>query len=257
MGFYSNQTDVRSAVLDFPSVMRQVYAWMTVGLAATAATAFLVGQTNIPLLLIQAPFLWLIMLLAELGLVFFISAGINRLDPLAARVLFLVYAVLNGITLSFIFVTLQIQTATGALVSERIYSNESIMFAAISAAAMFGATSIIAYTTRMDLSRLGGILMMALIGLIVASLINIFVPSDTLFQIINYAGVLIFVGLTAYDTHRIKRMALNPALNMGDDAAALTQRVAIMGALSLYLDMINLFLFLLRIMGGGGRGGRR
>jgi FtsH-binding integral membrane protein len=256
MGFYSNQTDVRSAVLDFPSVMRQVYVWMTVGLAATAATAFVVGQTNIPLLLVQAPFLAIIAVIAELGLVFFISAGINRIDPVMARALFLVYAVLNGITLSLIFATFTFQTASGAIVTQQLYSNDSIMFAAISAAAMFGATSIIAYTTRMDLSRLGGFLMMALIGLIVATLINIFVSSNTLFQIINYVGVLIFVGLTAYDTQRIKRMALNPAVNMGDDAVALTQRVAILGALTLYLDMINLFLFLLRIM-GGGRGGRR
>src|SRR5579859_7032705 len=241
MGFYSNRTDVRSAVLDFPSVMRQVYVWMTVGLAATAATAFLIGQTNIAPMLANQPFLWLIAVFAELGLVMFISASINRLQPAMALTLFLVYAVLNGVTLSFIFLAYELPT---------------IMYAAIAACAMFGATSIIAYTTRMDLSRLGGILMMALIGLIVASLINIFVPSDTLFQIINYAGVLIFVGLTAFDTQRIKRMALNPAINMGTEAAAMTQRVAIMGALTLYLDMINLFLFLLRIMGGGGRGRR-
>jgi FtsH-binding integral membrane protein len=255
MGFYSNRTDVSSAALDFPSVIRQVYVWMTLGLAATAVTAFAVGQTNIPQLLIQQPFLWLIAIFGELGLVLFISARIIKMEPMTARALFLAYAVLNGIVLSFIFVTITMQTTSGAFVTERLYSNQSIMFAAVSAGAMFGATSIIGYTTKIDLSRLGGILMMALIGLIVASLINIFVPSDALFQIINYAGVLIFVGLTAFDTQRIKRMALNPALNMGTDAVAMTQRVAIMGALTLYLDMINLFLFLLRIM-GGGRGRR-
>src|SRR5579864_5800644 len=241
MGFYSNRTDVRSAVLDFPSVMRQVYVWMTVGLLATAGTAFVIAQTNIPILLAEQPLLLLAAFIVELGLVIFISARITKLEPTIALALFLAFAVVNGVTLSFIFLA---------------YAGQTIMYAALAAGAMFGATSVIAYTTKMDLSRLGGILMMALIGLIVASLINVFVPSDTLFQIINYAGVLIFVGLTAYDTQRIKRMALNPAINMGEDAAALTQRVAIMGALSLYLDMINLFLFLLRIM-GGGRGGRR
>jgi len=241
MGFYSNRTDEHSAVLDFPSVMRQVYVWMTVGLLATAGTAFAIAQTNIPILLAKQPLLLLGAFIVELGLVILISARITKLEPTTALALFVAFAVVNGITLSFIFL---------------VYAGQTIMYAALAASAMFGATSIIAYTTQMDLSRFGGILMMALIGLVVASLINIFVPSDTLFQIINYAGVLIFVGLTAYDTQRIKQMALNPAINMGDDAAALTQRVAIMGALNLYLDMINLFLFLLRIM-GGGRGGRR
>ncbi len=241
MGFYNNRTDVGSVAVDFPSVMRQVYVWMALGLLATAGTAFVIAQTNIPQLLIQQPLLYLAAFFVELGLVIFISARITKIQPATALALFLVFAVVNGITLSFIFL---------------VYADQTIMYAAVAAGAMFGATSIIGYTTKIDLTRLGGILMMALIGLIVAYFINVFVPSDALFQIINYAGVLIFVGLTAFDTQRIKRMALNPAINMGTEAAAMTQRVAIMGALTLYLDMINLFLFLLRIMGGGGRGRR-
>ncbi|MHB8627597.1 MAG: Bax inhibitor-1/YccA family protein [Aggregatilineales bacterium] len=241
MGFYNNRTDVSAAALDFPSVMRQVYVWMTLALLVTAGTAFVIAQTNIPLLLARQPLLYLAAFFVELGLVIFISARITKMAPATALALFLAFAVVNGITLSFIFL---------------VYAGQTIMYAALAAGAMFGATSIIGYTTKIDLSRLGGILMMALIGLIIASFINFFVPSDTLFRIINYAGVLIFVGLTAFDTQRIKRMALNPALNMGTEAAAMTQRVAIMGALTLYLDMINLFLFLLRIMGGGGRGRR-
>jgi len=170
----------------------------------------------------------------------FISVRITRLDPMTAAALFLVYAVLNGVTLSFIFLA---------------YNLGTITYAAVAAGAMFGATSIVAYATRIDLSRFGGLLLMALIGLIVASIVNMFFASSALDQIISYVGVLLFVALTAYDTQRIKKLALTISANGAVSEAGLVQRVSIIGALTLYLDLINLFLFLLRIM--GGRGGRR
>lgn len=230
----------RGGALDISVVLRQVYLWMTLGLLATAGTAALVSQTSLPLMLASNPILWLVALFAELGLVIFITARISRLDPVTAAMLFLTYAVLNGVTLSFIFL---------------VYNLGTITYAAIAAGAMFAATSLVAYATKIDLSRLGGLLLMALIGLVVASIVNMFFHSSGLDQLISYIGVLLFVALTAYDTQRIKRLALSISANSMGDEATLIGRMSILGALTLYLDLINLFLFLLRIM--GGRGGRR
>ncbi len=244
MSYFDRSTLGQPAALriDMPAVMRQVYLWMTLALLATAVTAFVVGTlTSIPLLLARNPLLLIGALVVEIGLVLFISTRIMKLDPATAIALFMGYAILNGITLSFIFVYYKLGTIT---------------YAAGASAAMFGATSLFAYTTKIDLSRLGGILLTALIGLIAASVINFFVASDALFWVINYAGVLIFVALTAYHTQRIKALALNISVNARSTETALVTRVGIMGALSLYLDFINLFLFMLRIM-NGGRGGRR
>ncbi len=241
MNFYNNSNVNTSAVaLDLPEVMRRVYLWMFAGLLATAGTAYAISRTNLPEILYGNPILYIGAILVELGLVLFISARIARLDPATATGLFLLYAIMNGITLSFIFL---------------VYNLPTITYAAVATSAMFGVTSILAYTTRVDLSRMGGILMLALVGLIIASIVNYFVASSALFWIINYAGVLIFVALTAYDTQRIKDMALNVSVNASGDQMAMVQRVSIMGALRLYLDFINLFLFTLRIL--GGRGGRR
>ncbi len=242
---YYNNTDigVQSGVrLDLTAVMRQVYLWMFLGLMATAGTAFAISTTNLPTIMARNPLIFIAAIIVEFGLVLFLSARIATLNPTTATILFLAYAVVNGVTLSLIFLAYSGPT----------HDYRTIAYAAIATSAMFGVTSILAYTTRMDLSRLGGILMMAVIGLVVATIINIFVSSDALFWIINYAGVLIFVGLTAYDTQRIKDMAMNVSVNAGGEMATV-QRVAIMGALRLYLDFINLFLFTLRIMGGRGR----
>lgn len=244
---YYNNTDIgiQSGVrLDLTAVMRQVYLWMFVGLLATAGTAFALSTTNLPLALARNPLLLIGALILELGLVFVLSARISTLSPTMATALFLAYAIVNGVTLSFIF-----------LAYAPNHDYRTIAYAGVATSAMFGVTSILAYTTKIDLSRFGGILMMALVGLIVATIINIFVSSDLLFWIINYAGVLIFVALTAFDTQRIKDMAMNVSVNANGELATV-QRVAIMGALRLYLDFINLFLFTLRIL-GGGRGGRR
>ena len=236
----NNEVMARGDALDISQILRQVYLWMTFGLLATAGTALMISQTSLPGILLRNPFLWMIALFAELGLVIFINARIMKLQPMTAAALFIAYAVLNGVTLSFIFLSYRIGTIT---------------YAAIAAGAMFAATSIVAYATHIDLSRFSSLLFMALIGLVVAMIVNVFFVSDTLTQLISYAGVLIFVALTAYDTQRIKNLALSLSVDTSASESGLIQRISILGALTLYLDMLNLFLFLLRIL--GGRGGRR
>jgi FtsH-binding integral membrane protein len=168
----------------------------------------------------------------EIGLVLAISAGINRMAPSTAGTLFLVYSAVNGLTFSLIFLA---------------YDGGTIAYAFIATAAMFGAMSVIGYTTQMDLSKLGSILFMGLIGLLVVSLLNLFIGSSFLYWVISVAGVVIFTGLTAWDTQRIKQMAQQSTM-MGSDGALLQQRITIIGALTLYLDFINLFLYLLRLI---------
>ncbi len=159
----------------------------------------------------------------------------ERRDVGRASALFLVFAAMMGMTLSAIF----------------YWANLADIYLSLFATgAMFAAMSIIGYTTQMDLTRLGGLLFMALIGLIVASIVNIFVASSALYWLVSYAGVLIFTGLTAYDTQKIKRMAEHVSFQGMGSESALVQRVAIIGALNLYLDFINLFLYILRITSG-------
>ncbi len=215
-------------IVDLRSVMRQVYVWMVLGMLLTAAMAFVTVTT--PLANLAAnPAVFLVALLAELGVVVGISLGFSRLSSGAATALFFVYAALNGFTLSIIF--LASTTGTDVL-------------AFTSTAALFAAMSIIGYTTRVDLSKVGTYLMMALIGLIIALVINLFVNSGPLDTIISIAGVLTFTALTAYDTQRIARMAAQ--MSAQGEAAA---RFGILGALKLYLDFVNMFLFMLRLFG--------
>jgi len=234
---YNAQTTVQRAVIDIPEVMRRVYLWMTLGLLASAGTAVIVAQTRLAVFI--ANNFWVVIPLAivEIGLVLYINARITRIQPATAQVLFLTYAVLNGITLSLIIF---------------VYTGTSITYTALAASVMFGVTSVISYTTKLDLSKFGGILTAGVVGLFVAMLISVFVPAsvnNALQPVINIAGVLIFVALTAYDTQRIKQLALSPAFNMDDPEGLATKRLAILGALRLYLDMINLFLFLIRLTG--------
>jgi FtsH-binding integral membrane protein len=206
-----------------------VYAWMAAGLALTALVAWWVStQPQVMAQIFRGPVL-IGLIIAQLVLVFTISAATQRLNAAAATALFLLYAGLNGLTFSVIF--LQFQHAT-------------LASAFIITAGMFGAMSLYGFVTKRDLSGMGSILFMALIGLILASVVSIFWRNSMLVTIINYAGVLIFVGLTAYDTQRLKAIAVATAQ---DPAAA--ARYSVNGALTLYLDFINLFLFLLRILG--------
>lgn len=209
-------------------VMRKVYGKMTLGLLATALTSFAVLSTPVILQFLfshQAVF-WLL-LAAEFGLVIAISAAINKLSNGTATALFYLYSVVNGLVLTPIFF---------------VYTMSSIGFTFLITSLTFGAMTIFGYLTRDDLSKFGSILIMALIGLIICSLINLFLHSSAMDWMISIAGVLIFVGLTAWDTQRIKQMAV-----MSDQSQE--GKVATLGALSLYLDFINLFLYLLRFFG--------
>ena len=216
----------------FPALMRKVYVWMTLALVITGFTAYGVASSPgiMSAIVANRALMWG-MLIAEFALVFYVTARIDRLSLTTATMLFVLYSVLNGATLSVIFLA---------------YTMQSIASVFFITAGTFAAMSLIGYFTKTDLSSLGKILMMALIGLIIATLVNVFlIKSGGFSLIISYVGVLIFVGLTAYDTQKIKMM-----LVQADDVTEEAQKIALMGSLSLYLDFINLFLYLLRIFGG-------
>ena len=214
----------------FPALMRKVYVWMTMALAITGICAYGVASSPSLLQLIysNSMTMW-VLLLAELGLVFYTTARIDKLSLTTATTLFVIYSALNGITLSSIFI---------------VYTMASIAKVFFITAGTFGATAAYGYFTKADLSKLGNILFMALIGLVLATLVNLFLKSTMFDLILSYIGVAIFVGLTAWDSQKIKEM-----LAMQVDMSEGAQKIALMGALSLYLDFINLFLYLLRIFG--------
>ncbi len=214
----------------FPALMRKVYTWMTMALIITGICAYGVATSPsiLQMLYSNSAVIW-VLLIAELGIVFYTTARINKLSLSTATMLFALYSALNGVTLSSIFI---------------VYTMSSIAQVFFITAGTFAAMAFIGYTTKRDLTKLGGILMMALIGLIIATLVNMFVKSSGLMLICSYVGVLIFVGLTAYDSQKIKQMLLQ-APDMGE----MSQKLALMGSLTLYLDFINLFLYLLRIFG--------
>ena len=212
----------------FATLMRKVYLWMTLALVITGFTAYAVATRNslTELIWSNSSVMW-VLIIAELALVIGISAAINKLSLTVATLLFVLYSVINGAVLSSIFF---------------VYTEGSIATAFFVAAATFGAMSLYGYFTKTDLASWGKILMMALIGLIIASIVAFFVPGISI--IASYVGVLVFVGLTAYDTQKIKEMCLQ-----APDAGESMQKYALLGALSLYLDFVNLFLYLLRIFG--------
>jgi uncharacterized protein len=221
LGYESRQDSVSVA-----QFFNTAYAWMATGLALTAAVAWMVQPY---VRQIFQPGTLVILIIAELALVWILSASIQKINATVATAMFLVYSALNGLTLSSIFM---------------VYKMPSIAGAFVVTAGMFAAVSVYGFMTKRDLSGLGGMLFMALIGLILASIVNIFFASETLYWIVTYAGVLIFVGLTAYDTQKLRMYAIQTA-----NDPAMSARMAIYGALNLYLDFINLFLFILRIMG--------
>lgn len=210
------------------ATMKRVYVNMTLALVVTAFVSLWCSNSYAFLNFMVANrwAMW-VLLIAEVGLVLGISAGINKLSTATATLLFYIFAVVNGAALSPIFLAY-----TGASIAKTFFIT----------AGTFGAMSVYGFVTKSDLSKIGSVLFMALIGLIIASVVNMFAHSDTLQWIISIAGVMIFVGLTAWDTQQIKRMAEQmPAAGVG--------RLAVLGALSLYLDFINLFLYLLRFFG--------
>ncbi|MBO4224161.1 Bax inhibitor-1/YccA family protein [Bradyrhizobium neotropicale] len=206
--------------------MLRIYNYMAAGVGLTAVVAWLTYQFTGPALL-QSPLMW-IFILAPLALVFIISSRIHTLSATTARWLFFVYAALVGVSLSTLL---------------HIYTSSSITRVFFIAAATFGALSILGYTTRRDLSGLGTFLFMGLIGVIIASVVNLFLRSTGLDWLISIVGVGIFAGLTAYDTQRIKAM-----YDSGDDETS-AGRKSVLAALSLYLNFINLFMMMLRLAG--------
>ncbi len=216
--------------LAFPALMRKVYVWMAMALCITGLTAYGVASSpNLLLTLYSHHWLIIGLLFAELALVFAISGAINRLSLTTATLLFILYSALTGVTFSSIFV---------------VYTMSSIGKVFFITAGTFAAMAFVGYTTRRDLSKMGGILFMALIGLIIATVVNLFIKSSGLELVLSYIGVLVFVGLTAWDTQKIKVM-----LAQQYDMSETSQKLALLGALELYLDFINLFLYMLRIFG--------
>ena len=214
----------------FPVLMRKVYVWMTLALLITGATTYGVATSpGIQMALFSNQLLFWGLIIAEFALVIGISAAINRLSLTTATLMFILYSVINGAMLSSIFL---------------IYTMSSIASVFFITAGTFGVMALIGYTTKKDLTSMGKILFMALIGIIIATVVNIFLKSSGLQMIVSYLGVLIFVGLTAYDSQKIKHM-----LQMAPDASEASQKLALLGALTLYLDFINLFIYLLRIFG--------
>ena len=225
---FSREQQLASS-LAFPILMRKVYVWMSLALVITGFTAFFVASTpSLMSLIFNSGLIWGLVI-AELALVWGVSAAINKISLTTATLLFTLYSVINGATLSVIFYS---------------YTLSSIATVFFITSGTFGAMALYGYFTKKDLTSWGRILFMALIGLIIASLVNIFLKSSGMDLVISYLGVLIFVGLTAYDSQKIKEMML-----AAPDAGEGMQKIALLGALSLYLDFINLFIYLLRIFG--------
>ncbi len=212
--------------------VRSVYNWMAIALALTGFVAFYVSNSPTMVRFIFGnPIIFFVLIIGELALVFSISGMVNRMTAGTATSLFLLYSVLNGLTLSFVFLA---------------YTRTSIASTFFICAGTFVGCSIYGWSTKRDLTSMGGFLMMGLIGIVIASLVNMFIRSSGMSMIISYIGVIVFVGLTAYDTQKLKNMALTQPADLD---GAVVRKGAILGALSLYLDFINLFLMLLRIFG--------
>jgi hypothetical protein len=207
--------------------MLQVYNYMGCALILSAIVAYAVAHTALFEMIFYSPLKWVV-ILAPLGLVFFLSARINKMSTSAAQITFWIFAALMGASLSSVLI---------------IYTGTSIVRVFMITAVTFGAMSLWGYTTKKDLTGMGSFLMMGLIGIIVASVVNIFLQSSMMQWMISVIGVLVFVGLTAYDTQKIKNNYLE------SDGVATMNKKAIMGALTLYLDFINLFLMLLHLFG--------
>lgn len=219
-----------SAITQTNTVLKKVYVRMFIGLLVSAFCALGVAssETLLQIFVVNRWMYWG-MFIAMLAMAWILPAKLTTMKTTTALGLFLLFSAMMGTSLSVIFLA---------------YTPGTIVYTFFITAGVFGAMSVYGYFTKTDLSKMGTYLIMALFGLIIASVVNVFVASDTLMWIISYAGVLIFVGLTAWDTQQIKRMA---AANL---EPSLSDKLATLGALNLYLDFINLFLFLLRIFGG-------
>lgn len=232
MGYEKNYGET-SAARVAQVTMNKVYGWMTLALVASAITAYYTASSDTMRSLVFGNKLGFFgLMMAEVALVVYLSARITRLSFGAAAALFGGYSVLNGVTMA------------GVLL---IYSSSTVHAAFLATALTFGVMSFVGYTTEKDLTSIGSYLMMALVGLIIGTLVNVFFHLTWLQSLITYAGLIIFVGLTAYNTQRVKN-ALNYANAAGYEVE--TRKIALMGALNLYLDFVNMFLYILRLLGG-------
>jgi hypothetical protein len=221
------------------SFVRSVYNWMGIGLALTGFTAYFVASSPSLMSLmfqvvgnrLQPTMLFYGLIIAELAMVFTLSARVAKMQASTATALFVAYSALNGVTLSSIFI---------------IYTSASITSVFFICSGTFLATSAYGWMTKKDLTGVGQFMFMGLIGILIASVVNIFMQSSAMHMIISYIGVVVFVGLTAYDTQKIKYMAMSQPV---DASGTMIRKGALIGALTLYLDFINLFLMLLRIFG--------
>jgi FtsH-binding integral membrane protein len=213
------------------AIISQVYLLMTIGLVITAIVAAAVAgnQALMINLFARTPWLPIGLFVGQIVLVIALTAAVTKMSPMVATVLFIVYSALNGVTMSVIF---------------WVYTDASITTTFLITAATFGVMSVFGYTTKRDLTKLGSLLMMALLGIIIASVVNLFLRSTGVYWILTFGGIIVFVGLIAWDTQRIKQMA-----QMGLADGRSRTALAIGGALRLYLDFINLFLLLLRLFG--------
>ena len=217
------------AIADTQGFLAKVFGWMFLGLLITGLVAAAIGSSDTLLTdITESPWIMIGLIVVQIGLVITISAAIERLSPAVALGLFFLYAASVGVIFALVF---------------ELYTTQSIFTTFLITAAMFGAVGAWGYLTKRDLSTMGTVLLMALVGLILATIVNVFVASEALYWVTTYAGVAIFAGLTAYDMQKIKGYA---KAGLEGDAE---QRASILGALALYLDFINLFLFLLRIFG--------
>ncbi|GLB51134.1 inner membrane protein YbhL [Neptunitalea chrysea] len=217
--------------------MTKVYMWMSVALVITGVVAYYVSTNEalIEAIIVNRIMFWAL-IISEVALVWYLSANIHKMSSGNATAMFMVYAALNGATLSIIFL---------------IYTMGSIANTFFITAGTFAVMSAYGYFTKSDLTKWGNILFMALIGVIIASVVNVFMGSGLLYWIITYVGVLVFTGLIAYDTQKLKNIYNGIMTTKSDEVIEIQDKSAIMGALSLYLDFINLFLLLLRFFGGG------
>ena len=226
-----NYTSTASRPAAFAVLMRDVYAWMALALSLTGLMAmFVVQQPQLLQLIFFNRFVFYGLLLAEVGLVMYLSACLMEMSFAKAGILFVLYSILNGATLSCVFF---------------VYTTESIAVTFFVTAGMFGALALLGTFIKRDISSFGRFLYMALIGLIIASVVNLFFASSTLYWITTYAGVFIFIGLTVYDTKKIRELLYL----YGEERNEESMKMALIGSLQLYLDFINLFLYLLRIFG--------
>jgi len=224
---YSAEVETQASTV----FLAKVFNWMAIGLGLTAVIAYLVSSAMTLETLAANRGLLFMLMFAELGLVVYLSARIEKMAPTTATGLFLLYSGLNGITLSFVLL---------------IYTATSVAATFMVTAGMFGAMAVYGFVTKRDLSSWGSFLFMGLIGIIIASVVNIFLGSSQMSWIISGIGVIVFTGLTAYDVQDITRMGASSIMQQGEGAV---KKMAILGALRLYLDFINLFLMLLRFMG--------